>query len=268
MKKRTGKRKRRKRTGKRKRRKNSDGLIFIYYFFLIFMKHFVGTSGWAYSAWNPTGTFEWYAKNSGLNAVELNASFYRFPFPSMIKGWSEKGDKIRWAIKVNRLVTHIHQFGPKSRPVWKKFLKLFEPMDDLVDFYLFQLPPRLTTGMKARLSEFIRMSGLGERFALEARNTGWFGPDALRWAESAGVTFVSVDAPGLPRKIYNTSGSVYLRMHGRTAWYSHNYSKKELEEVAIGITAAKPKAAYVFFNNDTDMLGNARTMLGILKRKS
>ncbi|MFP3209319.1 MAG: DUF72 domain-containing protein, partial [Nitrososphaeria archaeon] len=38
------------------------------------MEPYVGTSGWSY-AWNPDG-LEWYVRNSGLNAVELNSSFY------------------------------------------------------------------------------------------------------------------------------------------------------------------------------------------------
>ncbi len=53
------------------------------------MKFYVGTSGWAYK-WNKGGNLEWYLENSGLNAVELNASFYRFPFPNQIKGWVKK----------------------------------------------------------------------------------------------------------------------------------------------------------------------------------
>ncbi|MEM2358961.1 MAG: DUF72 domain-containing protein, partial [Nitrososphaerota archaeon] len=35
---------------------------------------FVRTSGWLYD-WNSGGTLDWYLANSGLNAVELNASF-------------------------------------------------------------------------------------------------------------------------------------------------------------------------------------------------
>ncbi|MGC8556152.1 MAG: DUF72 domain-containing protein, partial [Conexivisphaera sp.] len=65
---------------------------------------YVGTSGWSYS-WNPDG-IGWYAENSGLNAVELNASFYRFPFPSMVRGWSRRSG-LRWSIKVHRSVTHV-----------------------------------------------------------------------------------------------------------------------------------------------------------------
>ncbi|MQK95352.1 DUF72 domain-containing protein, partial [Escherichia coli] len=42
------------------------------------MDIFVGTSGWAYS-WNIGGSLQWYSDNTDLNAIELNASFYRFP---------------------------------------------------------------------------------------------------------------------------------------------------------------------------------------------
>ncbi|RLI98826.1 MAG: DUF72 domain-containing protein, partial [Candidatus Aenigmatarchaeota archaeon] len=70
------------------------------------MQVFVGTSGWAYG-WNPNG-FDWYIKNSGLNSVELNASFYRFPFPNQVKSWARKtkefNPSLRWSIKVNRLI--------------------------------------------------------------------------------------------------------------------------------------------------------------------
>lgn len=229
------------------------------------MKFFVGTSGWAYSAWNPTGRFEWYVKNSGLNAVELNASFYRFSFPSMVKSWAERGSKIAWAVKVNRLITHVHQFGQKSLAIWKKFQKIFELMDGLIDFYLFQMHSRLTTKMKKRIEQFTKATKLEESFALEARNLEWFDKTAIEWAESQRITFVSVDAPGLPREMYNTSGYVYLRMHGRAAWYTHNYSDKELKEVASRIKAAKPGAAYIFFNNDVDMLRNAKMMMTIIK---
>jgi uncharacterized protein YecE (DUF72 family) len=68
--------------------------------------------------------------------------------------------------------------------------------------------------------------------------------------------------------VFCTCGSVYVRMHGRTSWYSYNYSDKELREVVKRIADVKPKKAYVFFNNDHDMLVNARKMLEILHDKS
>jgi uncharacterized protein YecE (DUF72 family) len=104
------------------------------------MEVYVGTSGWSYS-WNEGGDFTWFIENSGLNTVELNASYYLFPFPNQIKSWAERGSSIRWSIKVNRLVTHQFKFSDKGLNNWSKFKRLFEPLDEYVDFYLFQLPP-------------------------------------------------------------------------------------------------------------------------------
>lgn len=104
------------------------------------MKVFVGTSGWLYD-WNEDGTLDWYVENSGLNAVELNASFYRFPFQNQVKSWKRKSKSLRWAIKVHRSITHLRKFGERAYDIWDKFKNLFNPLEDLIDFYLFQLPP-------------------------------------------------------------------------------------------------------------------------------
>jgi len=54
-------------------------------------------------------------------------------------------------------------------------------------------------------------------------------------------------------------------MHGRRAWYSHSYTDDELKEVRDKILRSNPGKAYVFFNNDTNMLKNSRRMLNLLK---
>ncbi|MEM4913906.1 MAG: DUF72 domain-containing protein, partial [Desulfurococcaceae archaeon] len=70
------------------------------------MEVYVGTSGWLYD-WNEGASLDWYVEESGLNAVELNASFYRFPFRNQVKGWSIKGSTLRWSVKVHRSITHL-----------------------------------------------------------------------------------------------------------------------------------------------------------------
>jgi len=227
------------------------------------MKVYTGTSGWLYG-WNLGRSLDWYLENSGLNAVELNASFYRFPFPSQVKGWARKGSELRWAIKVNRLVTHVFKFGERALGTWGKFERLFEPMHGLIDFYLFQLPPRYTPKAAPMLEKFIRATKLGKRFALEVRNLAWFKPEWVEWARKLGITWVSVDCPDFPLEVYNTSGLVYERMHGRSAWYSHYYTDEELFEVSEKIRAMKPRAAYVWFNNNHDMCENAQRMFRLL----
>jgi len=236
------------------------------------MKFYVGTSGWAYG-WNPDG-FEWFMKNSGLNAVELNSSFYRFPFPNQIKAWKrrtiEKKEEFRWSVKVNRFVTHVFKFSDRAFSTWKKFERLFKPLDEYIDFYLFQLPPNITPKSAEKIEKFFLNTGLEGRFALEWRNLKWFSEEWVQWAKHLGLTLVSVDAPdftGFPRKVFNVNGIVYLRMHGRTDWYSHYYTEKEMEEIVRKIVEEKPKKVYIFFNNDTNMLRNARSMFELLSER-
>lgn len=112
------------------------------------MKVFVGTSGWLYD-WNEDGTLDWYVENSGLNAVELNASFYRFPFQNQVKSWKRKSKSLRWAIKVHRSITHLRKFGERAYDIWDKFKNLFNPLEDLIDFYLFQLLQTTPVGRRA-----------------------------------------------------------------------------------------------------------------------
>lgn len=234
------------------------------------MKFFIGTSGFMYN-WNPDG-LEWYLKNSNLNSLELNMPFYRFPFPSMVSSWAKKTKEVkkdfRWVIKVNRLVTHIFKFNKKAFGTWKKFEKIFSPLDEFISFYLFQLPPSMSIKAKSRITEFIKKTNLRERFALEAREKSWFSKEGIDFAKNNNITFVSVDAPTftqLPREVFCVNGNIYLRMHGRSEWYSHNYSDNELKEVLQKIIVKKPKNVYIFFNNNHEMLENAQKLKNLVE---
>lgn len=225
---------------------------------------YVGTSGWFYS-WNEGGSLDWYVSNSGLNAVELNASFYRFPYPNMVKSWAGKCGGLRWSVKVNRLVTHTFKFNDRAFDSWEKFRNLFKPLDPKIDFYLFQLPPSTTPKSAPAIERFFERTKLKERFALEVRNQKWFVKEWLDWASRLGLTWVSIDSPDFTLQVYNTNGLVYERMHGRSEWYSHLYSDEELQDVAGRVLEAKPRRAYIFFNNNHAMLMNSRKMLDILR---
>ncbi|MGC8675908.1 MAG: DUF72 domain-containing protein [Candidatus Micrarchaeia archaeon] len=224
------------------------------------MQNFVGTSGWLY-AWNREGTLDWYLANSGLNAIELNASFYRFPFPNQVKSWSEKGNELAWVVKVNRLVTHVHMLNAEAESVYAKFLKLFEPLDRRIMFYLFQMPPHFTTNMRQRVEEFAKKMG-STKMALEFRHESWYSFDFSKLDFEG--TVVTPDSPEINSTVWAKNGTVYLRFHGRRSWYSYKYSKHELEDMAIKAKALRPKRIFAFFNNNHDMLGNARTFKAIL----
>ena len=196
----------------------------------------MGTSGWTYS-WNPNG-LRWYARESGFNAVELNMSFYSFPRQSAV--------------------------------TWQRFREVFRPLEERIDFYLFQLPPQMAFSEEAerRLRLY---AGTCEKIAVEPRHASWFREDVLRLFEELGVVFVTPDSPlfeGLPHgRVFSVRGTCYVRMHGRLAWYNYGYLDEELEEVADAILRESPRRAYVFFNNDHDMLEEGRRMLEILRAK-
>ncbi len=227
---------------------------------------YVGTSGWLYG-WNRDGSLDWYVEQSGLNAVELNMSFYRYPSRRAVESWVERGRGLAWSIKANRLITHVYRFSEKALDAWRRFEELFSPMDHIIHHYLFQLPPSLGPRYASRIEAFATKTGLGSRLALEWRNPEWFEEKWVSWAEKLGVTLVSVDSPDLPNTIVMSGTTIYLRMHGRTAWYSHDYTDEELTEVAERILQSSPRSVYVYFNNDHAMLKNARRMLSILTRR-
>ena len=227
------------------------------------MKAYTGTSGWAYD-WNLGKSLDWFVRNSGLSAVELNASFYRFPFRNQIASWAAKGTGLRWAVKVHRSVTHTHRFNEKAEEVWGRFRDAFALLDPLIDFYLFQARPEFRDS--ERLIAFAETAGLGDRFAFEIRS-----PDLLSDEEACHelqkhVTLVSVDSPDFRDRIFPGT-TIYLRMHGREGWYQYDYSRKELEKTAGIIRRSGAERVYVFFNNDA-MLENARAMKDIFSRMS
>lgn len=228
------------------------------------MEIYVGTGGWMYG-WNPDG-LRWYAANSGLNAVELNASFYRFPRRMQVEAWAREGRALRWAVKIHRYLTHVKRLKEDAMEVWAKFRDLFSPLDPLIDFYLAQLPPSFDRrpANVERLRRFAEASGIGERLAVEFRHGSWFDGETVDLCRELGITAVSVDEPGAAW-IAETNGAVYLRMHGRTAWYAHEYTAEELEETARRVLSLGPERIYVFFNNDHWMLENARAMLRLLR---
>jgi uncharacterized protein YecE (DUF72 family) len=221
---------------------------------------YVGTSGWSYD-WNIGNSLDWYITESRLNAIELNMSFYRFPYPNIVKSWATKGTQLAWVVKVHRSITHFQKLSTPAIDNFQRFKKLFIPLEKLIHYYLFQLPPSFTD--IATLEQFIEKTGT-EKIAIEFRHPTLFTNELIEWGKKHDILLVSIDAPQLPRTIMSQA-VVYERIHGRTGWYSHNYSDKELQEIQKNVLINNPKTVYVFFNNNHAMLDNAMRMNHLLK---
>jgi uncharacterized protein YecE (DUF72 family) len=225
------------------------------------MKSFVGTSGWSYD-WNQGGNLQWYVAHSGLNAVELNASFYRFPFESYVRNWRKQAADLRWSVKVHRSITHNHKFNEEALDIWKRFRDRFLPLDDIIDYYLFQAPPRFQN--IERIENFLQAIDLKGRIALELRDATILADDDLCVRLQAHADLVSVDSPDFHNRIFYDR-TMYLRMHGREDWYQHEYTRAELKETIALIRKHEPERLFVFFNNDHHMLENAHLMRTLLE---
>jgi uncharacterized protein YecE (DUF72 family) len=226
----------------------------------------IGTSGYSYD-WNqcrPT-PFEWYLRQ-GFNSVEINASFYRFPAKSWLKTWLTAPTGFTFSIKVHRSITHYTRLKGRSYELWQRFRSLLSPLENRIDFWLFQLPPDYKFNNKnlQTIQCFIHRTQLSNKAVTEFRDRSWW--SQINDVEKTGVTFCSVNAPDLPNKLIAANGGLYLRLHGSTKWYDSIYSEKELENIIKKIKRLNAPKSAVYLNNDHGMLTNGLYLLKTLKR--
>ncbi len=230
------------------------------------MEILVGTSGWSNPLWNPNG-LQWYQKHSRLSAIELTMSFYQLPTRDQIERWVLEGSGLTWSVKVNRSITHFFRFNHLALEKFHEFRELFGQLDNQISHYLFQLPPNAHPAMRSDIENFVKETGLQARFALEWRNPKWFVKEHVDWASDLGITVVSADSPSIPRDMICTSGTVYLRLHGRSDWFEHHYSRKELAHIAELVQKTGCERVFAVLNNESSQLKNARALFSILKEQ-
>ena len=226
----------------------------------------IGTSGYSYS-WNKAkpDAFEWYI-GQGFNSVEINYSFYRFPQVTSIKLWRAKAPKdFTFSIKVHRSVTHYNRLKkPRSIRLWDEFLKNFEPLENKIDFWLFQMPAnfKFIPENLERVKSFFNSESImhqiisRKKAVIEFRDSSWWNEPALEEIEKAGIVFCSVDAPSMPNEIITTSDAIYLRLHGTKTWYNYLYPEKRLKEIVSDMLGKQAQKKAIYLNNDHGMLEN------------
>lgn len=223
------------------------------------MKIWIGTSGYVY-AWNKgiPSKFEWYIAQ-GFNSVEINASFYRFPSRSWVRAWREVPENFMFSIKVHRTITHYKRLGAGALESFLNFKESLREMDDMIRFWLFQMPPSYEYS-EEHINTIRRFVDDSEdnRFVFEFRNKSWW--MHIDKVSKIGV-FCSVDAPNLPRDIIVSNGVVYLRLHGRDAWYSYHYGDEEMNGIISEVKRLNASEVAIYLNNDRSMLANGKYLL-------
>ena len=239
-------------------------------------KWFVGCSGWFYWHWRnhfypadggTGGWFDHYAAT--FDTVELNAPFYAWPKVSTVLGWRRQAGRRRfvYTVKVSELITHVKRFVGTARLV-HDFYHVADLLGPRMGCFLFQLPPsyRYT---RARLNAIVRQLDPARRNVVEFRHGSWWNETVYEAFREAGIIFCSCSGPRLPDELVKTADEVYVRFHGTTRWYRHDYSTAELAVWADRIRASGAKRVWAYFNNDRECyaIKNAKELIRLLKGK-
>jgi uncharacterized protein YecE (DUF72 family) len=235
----------------------------------------VGTSGWSYDHWDgvlyPHGAPA--AKRlahyvAAFDTVELNASFYRWPRPTVFAGWRERlPDGFRMVVKAPRGLTHARRL--REPQVWaERMAPGLEALGDRFAVLLAQLPPDLERD-DALLDAFLASLPAWVPVAVELRHPSWQVEEVFELLAARGAAYVVMSGANLPCVLRATAPFVYVRLHGPDPQhlYAGSYPDADLDWWAERCQewAAGGLEVYAFFNNDGG--GNAvRDARGLLAR--
>ncbi len=234
----------------------------------------VGCSGWFYWHWRekfydqiPTKLwFQFYRENFGT--VELNAPFYSWPTINTVKTWVTQTDKDKfiYTIKVPEMITHLKKMS-RTQELIKDFYFTSKILKNKLGCFLFQFPPSFKYS-PARIKRIVSQLDPEFRNVVEFRHKSWWTQNVYDQLKLYNIIFCSCSSPNLPNELIKTANEIYIRFHGLTKWYKHDYSTEELKEWVDKIKILKPKRIWVYFNNDNDAyaIKNAKEFMSLVKR--
>jgi uncharacterized protein YecE (DUF72 family) len=125
--------------------------------------------------------------------------------------------------------------------------------------FLFQLPPSFHYTATA-LKRIVSQLDPERKNVVEFRHKSWWNERVFQTFRETGTIFCSCSAPRLPDQLVKTADDIYIRFHGTTRWYRHDYTRQELATWAKRIQDSGAKRVWAYFNNDRDgfAIKNAR----------
>lgn len=233
----------------------------------------IGCSGWYYWHWKghlypadvPSGQY-FAIYQDHFRTVELNAPFYSWPTIGAVKTWIRQAEpRFVYTIKVCELITHIRRFED-TRILVEDFGYIADLLGPQMGCFLFQLPPsvRYTPVM---LRSILSQLDPCRRNVVEFRHKSWWNEEVFDAFKAAGVIFCSCSGPRLPDELVRTADDIYVRFHGTTQWYRHDYTDDELIIWVDRIRRSGAKTVWAYFNNDRDghSIKNAKRLLELLE---
>jgi uncharacterized protein YecE (DUF72 family) len=236
----------------------------------------VGTSGWSYPHWQgvfypedlpKSRWFEYYIQK--FATVEINATFYRFFKDQTYVKWHDNAPKqFKYVLKAPRLISHRKYLKDAADQI-KAFWQSANLLKNKLGLILLQLAPGMPYDPE-RLRQALLTFKIPGKVAVEFRHKKWFTEETRDLLKEVGAIFCTADSPKTKLMDWVTSNGAYIRLHGRKQWYSYNYSKQELTEIAElanRMAEQGAKKVYIFFNNDFGGYApkNAITLLEMLE---
>ncbi len=216
-----------------------------------------GTSGWSYAAWKgrfyPPGLPTRHmlpAYAARLDAVEVNATFYRLPRPATLADWREQVPAgFSFALKAPQRITHVSRLA-RAEDAVQAFLRAASELGPALGPILFQLPPTLKRDLP-RLRAFLAMLPGGGRFAFEFREPSWLDEGVLSVLAGAGAALCIADTEEGRTPLAATARFGYLRLR------RPDYDRAALAGWLERIAAQPWSEAFVFFKHEDEARGPA-----------
>jgi uncharacterized protein YecE (DUF72 family) len=140
-----------------------------------------------------------------FSTVEVDATFYRIPTISTVKGWYAKTPPdFLFALKTPQEITH-ERVLVDADSVMTEFLRATEPLGEKLAVILLQFPYfnakafAAPAEFLARLKPFLEKLPAEPRFALEIRNKYWLAPPLFDLLRKHNVALALIDHPWMPR---------------------------------------------------------------------
>jgi uncharacterized protein YecE (DUF72 family) len=234
----------------------------------------IGISGWRYEPWRKVFYPEdlnqkkelWYASRQ-VNSIEINGTFYATQRPSSFKNWyAETPDDFKFAVKVNRYITHVRRLREVEAPMGNFFGQGVLHLKEKLGPLLWQFPPSFSCDLE-RIENFLqilpRTRGEAARHAerhadrleadfpneakrsdeelmhaFEIRNYSFENPEFIELLRAYNIAIVFADTAGHWPYIEDvTADFIYCRLHGEEKLYSSGYGDASLDFWAERIRA-------------------------------
>ncbi|SHH21792.1 DUF72 domain-containing protein [Thermosipho atlanticus] len=216
---------------------------------------YIGTSGWSYDHWQKIFYPEGLERSKWLNfysvqfnTVEINSTFYRLPFESIVKSWYKKTpENFVFSLKGPRIITHKQRLKDVNE-YFRKFIDRIKLLNEKLKVILWQLPPSLKED-KVLLSEFIDILPKNIKHTLELRHPSWFNDNIFSLLQKNNIAFCISDSSRYKSMWLKTANFVYIRFHGPKKLYASEYGEKLLKNFVTKILEFNCET-YVYFNND------------------